>query len=182
MHDTSILSTLLYMYALCTSMWKAVRYIYIIPISAEVLILLPLSPLYLSQAPTTGPPEAGFPMGAIIGIAVGAGVAILVALVVIIVCVCWCRHRSSARAEFKPSQAGPFMVVRRWEGPGDHVDNTNRSGSFIGSRGGSLRSSISSIGSFLRRSSRRGSRRGKKENGENLMDDKGPAVMHVTAL
>lgn len=74
------------------------------------------------------------------------------------------------------------MTVRHWDPRSQHTANLERGGSMLskGSRSGSLRSSISSIGSIIRFGSKRRSGKKVKEDGTLVPD--APTAMTVTPL
>ena len=112
-----------------------------------------------------------------IGASVGGIVVILIAAA-LFACCCYCLCKTSKTAEYEVRPYG--VVVRKWDPRTSH--QVERSGSLISnrSRNSMARSSISSVGSFLRASIRRLS--GKRRSGRksNLLEE--PITMKVTPL
>ena len=144
---------------------------------------IPLLPPFQSTTPsdttdTTPPPTRvteGFPIGAIIGIAVGAAIVLVVLVVVgLIVCCCCCRIKRSGEYVTGNEQR-PWMVVRTWDPRFDHTIGRTDSINSRASRGSSI---ASSIRESIRRLS--GRRRSKGKGGELV--EPGQVAMKVTPL
>lgn len=128
------------------------------------------------QQPTAA---GGLSTEAIIGIAASVGGIVAIVVVVgVVACCCFCLCKSRSTAEYEVRPYG--VVVRTWDPRTNH--QVDRSGSLISnrSRNSVARSSISSVGSFLRASIRRLS--GKRQSGRkgHLLED--PVTMKVTPL
>ncbi len=101
-------------------------------------------------------------LGAIIGIIIGAVILAIIVLALVLFC-CYC-YRNRSNEDYNLQQPSTGIVVRTWDPRTQH----DRSGDSLRSSGRNsfARSSISSVGSFLRQSIRRlsGKRRsGRKE-------------------
>ncbi len=122
-------------------------------------------------------------MGAIIGIAAGGGaVVVLLILCLLVCCCCFCCCKSNTKEEYTVRPYGN-VVVRKWD-PRTQHGRPESLGESIRSTGrhSFARSSISSVGSFLRASIRRlsGKRRSGKRTSRNVVEDE--VTMKVTPL
>lgn len=124
--------------------------------------------------PSTTSVSEGFPIGGIIGIAVGAAI-LLVVLVVAGLVICCCCFQSKRSGEYVTgSEQRPWMVVRTWDPRSDHTIGRADSINSRASRGSSI---ASSIRDSIRRLS--GRRRSKGKGGELV---EGQVAMKVTPL
>ncbi len=106
----------------------------------------------------------------------------IIAVIFLIICCCCCCGRNKSDDYIVPQTSN--IVVRTWDPRTQH----DRSGSLYDSfksngRNSFARSSISSVGSFLRASIRRlsGKRRSGRKGGNNLVDEE-EIAMKVTPL
>lgn len=128
----------------------------------------------------------GLPIGAIIGIAVGAGLGTVVIILLLLFCCCCCLCGCCGVGSKEEYVVRPYgnVVVRTWDPRTQHGHTDSITGGSFRSNGRNslARSSISSVGSFLRASIRRlsGKRRSGKKNSSMVPEDE--VAMKVTPL
>ncbi len=122
-------------------------------------------------------------MGAIIGIAAGGGAVVIILIVFIVVCFCCCCCCGSGSKEEYVVRPYGNVVVRKWDPRTQHGRPESIGGSIRSTgRHSFARSSISSVGSFLRASIRRlsGKRRSGKRTSRTVVEDE--LTMKVTPM